>query len=719
MGARHASTQLGVAVVACAAGTNAPASTKAAAPTITRVLDIVRSFLGGRADLPVVAGAGVASVADRCRRGVGRTGDGRGRRARPEPGETAASKAEVDRELHEARRRADVERTAASRTRRLAVGLAAALVLALVAATGATWFQRQASDRATEAATVSNEADANRLAALSTSVRSLDRSLLLAAQARRIADTPATRDGLLTTLLAHDRAWHVLQLTGRPSSAALADDGRMLFLNLPLEVLAWPVGSDEDPKVVLRWGRKYGIIAASPTEDLFAAWSLKDDDTNRIGVFDSGGRRRLLLDDLPYADEQPRGLAFSRDGRSLYVTMLDYSVPDLIRSYLREYDLRTGRLVRSKLFDRSTAGAWLQSALSGNGRTALSWVMDGSGPATMLNVRSGRRARLRVVDRPSEVQSFFPLDDGAAAAWQDGALTLYDEAGRTTQVLQAHRGVVTDLAVSPDRSWAVTADNAGAVLVWEVDPATGTWSRPSPLTGHDGALVALAVSPDGHDLVTVGEDRAVVDWDMTSAAGLAHPLPGLGDSWMSNRPAEVVPGELLVAPTRRAPGKLDWWEQDRSNVFATFIDPRTERVVDRVFAGRSMGYIFGSSVSVSPDRSMVAVTYGFGTVVLDAQTHEEVARIVLDDAQFFGEQKPEAVWCSAWTPDGDRLLLCADGDQFNFTDGGLVVVDTTTWQPAAKRVDIGGAAQTLEFSPDGSLLAAGLTQPDADDPRER
>ncbi|MGZ8736673.1 MAG: nSTAND1 domain-containing NTPase [Nocardioides sp.] len=625
----------------------------------------------------------------------------------------AASWNLVDAELREARRRADTERGARRRTRRLATGLAAALVLALVAAAGATWFQQSASDRAAEAAAATTEADANRLAALSRSVRSLDLSLLLAAAAMRTADTPATRDGLLDSLLTHNRAEQVLQLENRPYSAVLADRGRMLFLNMPSEVLAWPVGSDQEPEVVLRWGHKFDYMAASPTDDLFAAWSWKDDETPRLGIFDSQGGRRFYLE----GDEiggHPRGMGFSPDGLRFFYTVLDERSPDIHRSWVREYDIASGRLLSKRLVQRSPEpGAWLSSSMSRDGRWSVSWVQDESGPARMLDTRTGRLVDLRVPDRPTEALWFYPLSSGAAQPWEDGSVVLYDGTGRVAQVLQAHQDVVYDVVEAPDGSWAASADDSGVVVIWDIDRRTGIWSQRETLQGHSGRVVALSIAPDGATLMTASNDRAAVLWDMTDRAGLGSTVPGLESQWMSNRPAVVEPGELVVVPTRGAPGKREWWQQVR--VSATFLDPRTSEVVDQVYVGDNMGFIFGSSVSVSPDRSMVAVTYGYGTVVLDAQTREELARIELPDVELFGERKPENVWCTAWTPDGSRLLIGAEGDEFDPDDGGIVVVDTSTWEVADQRVDVEGGVQTMEVSPDGKLLAVGMVVPSVDE----
>ena len=73
-------------------------------------------------------------------------------------------------------------------------------------------------------------------------------------------------------------------------------------------------------------------------------------------------------------------------------------------------------------------------------------------------------------------------------------------------------------------------------------------------------------------------------------------------------------------------------------------NPRTSETVDQVYVGDNMGFIFGSSVSVSPDRTKVAVTYGYGTVVLDAQSHHtslyERHGFVVDGPEFLDDGIP-------------------------------------------------------------------------------
>jgi WD40 repeat protein len=117
----------------------------------------------------------------------------------------------------------------------------------------------------------------------------------------------------------------------------------------------------------------------------------------------------------------------------------------------------------------------------------------------------------------------------------------------------------------------------------------------------------------------------------------------------------------------------------------------------------------GSSVAVSPDGAMVAVTWGLGTTVLDARTRREIATIELPpngSSLPSGETLPATpVWSAGWTPDGRTLLLGANvGDIVEPTGGYLVAVDTGTWQVRKKTIDTGGGQQ-IELSPDGRLLA--------------
>ena len=225
-----------------------------------------------------------------------------------------AGVAQAQEELVAARERAAAEAAGRRRTRRLAVILAAALVVALVSAVVAIAFQRTATDRATDARAAETVADANRLAALSSSARALDVSLLLAAAAVRTADTPATRDGLLNALVEHRRATEVHQI-GKEGiyETALSADGRTMMITVgggSPEVLAWKTGSSEPPKRVTAWWPEN--IAVSPDgKTLVASATFTGSPSIR-----SWTRDLTPGPDLRFRDLQgfPRDIAFTPDG---------------------------------------------------------------------------------------------------------------------------------------------------------------------------------------------------------------------------------------------------------------------------------------------------------------------------------------------------------------------------------------------------------------------
>ena len=273
-----------------------------------------------------------------------------------------ASRAWAEAELGQARQRV-------RRTRRLAAGLAIALVAALVAAGLAVRYQRNADARAADADVATTVADANRLAALSTTVGPLDLSLLLAAEAVRTANTAETQDGLLATLVEHRRAVLTARLGDHASDAALADGGRTLFVTLfgaAASVGAWPVGTFAEPQTV--FDQEPDDIDGSPTDDLVALSWFGDE--GGLLVHDATGRELLALEGSTLGGA-PADIVFTQDGRHLLVLLVTDAGPTV-----RELDLTSRAWRTIARANQITGDDVSEAAFSDDASAVVVWTEE-------------------------------------------------------------------------------------------------------------------------------------------------------------------------------------------------------------------------------------------------------------------------------------------------------------------------------------------------------
>ena len=135
-----------------------------------------------------------------------------------------ASRAAAEREVADARRQAEREAHISRRLRGLLAGLAAMLVLALIAGGLALTLRGRAERQALVA-------DSGRLGALALTEDQLDRALLLARQGVALDDSLESRGDLLAALLRSPAATAVIrpQLDGI-TPLGLSPDGRLLAM---------------------------------------------------------------------------------------------------------------------------------------------------------------------------------------------------------------------------------------------------------------------------------------------------------------------------------------------------------------------------------------------------------------------------------------------------------------------------------------------------------
>jgi WD40 repeat protein len=630
----------------------------------------------------------------------------------------AASQQQVDIELQGARDQIARERRARHRTRRLAVGLAAVLVVALVAAVMAVRFQRAADTRAAVIERNSVIADATRLAALSAGAGAMDVSLLLAVEAVRLADTPQTQDALLGSLLAHHRAVTTMTPDEELLDTALGGGGT-LFLN-GASILTWPVGSGierprrpdrpEHPRYWYGWE----VRDASPTQDLLVAGGVTvgTDKAEHlwVGVTTPDGGTRYLIAPGEAAG-LPFGVSFTGDGRRVNLFWFLPADADSGREQMTwgvtEIDVADGAH-RDTGISGTLPGTAPQPAatISDDGRRAVVYDdVTSSLPSTLVDLVDGHQVHLQVPARAAASTGFRALSSGAAQLWADGAVTLYGSGGRPLQQVTPRPGPVRDVVAAPDGTWAATVGGGGAITLWDVDAPTSQWVLRESFAGHAGDVIEAHITADSRLLVTRGADNRIIVWDVTEAGGFGTPVGGYGDRWLAGPPEVIEPGQLVVAPTRPVSDSVEGEEvaHDTAGLAATFLEPGTGRVVDHIDVGsiEVSGFRGVPSMAVSPNGRMVAISTGLSTTVLDASTRTRLATIDLPpDGDLGSDFRPlpaDEVNCVGWTPDSARVLLCSEGD--------LVVVKPNGGE-VERHVPLGGiVAQAIATSPDGRRMA--------------
>ncbi len=116
-----------------------------------------------------------------------------------------------------------------------------------------------------------------------------------------------------------------------------------------------------------------------------------------------------------------------------------------------------------------------------------------------------------------------PAGRYVCAGAQDNSVLRWDIASGTKTVLAGHKSWVRALAMVAKERLLITGDYQGRLLWWPLDAET-----PAPvraLDAHRGWVRAVAVSPDGQRLASCGNDQLVKLWSATEGK-LLRELPG-------------------------------------------------------------------------------------------------------------------------------------------------------------------------------------------------
>jgi WD40 repeat protein/DNA-binding SARP family transcriptional activator len=591
-----------------------------------------------------------------------------------------ASRAATEREVDDARRRADREARTSRRLRGLLAGLAGVLVLALVAGGLALDLRGRAERDALVA-------QSRRLGALALTEDELDRSLLLARQGIAFDDSLETRGDLLAALLRSPAATAVIRgpVGGRldgMSALGLSRDGRLLAVGDADGTVSIfdtrthrPISRDfqaQDQVTDLKFSPDGSLLAITTTELTDPVW-LWDVRVARV-------RRKLARRGQPDASIEARYVEFSADGRTLVALTGDTTKrPGFGNAYLTRWEVASGHRLQGPVLVSRHGGDVMAAAPDG----ARLVVVNGA-EVLVESARTFRRLRRfpHDIEEPQTfVASLSPADGRTLALGSsDGWAEFLDlETGRRRRTIGQHASAIYSIRFSPDGRTLGTGSTDLTVKLWDV--ASGQLRE--TLQGHEGRVGALHFSRHGETLYSSGS-KNVIAWDLEGSHRLGRPFPFAGPP-----PTTVNCGSsFAISPDGSLLATPAGTQADHVTL-RSFLSPR------RVLRSLAPGVGQVSALAFSPDGTRLAVA-SEGTadpVLVDVASGKVLRR--LTGRHFDGS-------CSIrFSPSGQQLATGSPSPHPRAT-----VWDVTTGRPIHDFPRPGDSDVQVAWSPNGSMLAA-------------
>jgi len=599
---------------------------------------------------------------------------------------------ELEREFLAASREAseretERQRRANRRLRGLLVGVAAFLVVALVAG-GLALVQRS---RARRSAAV---ADAQRLGSQAVVEDELDTSLLLAREAIAIDDSVHTRSTLLASLLKAPGAIKVLPGTGdRVLFVKQSSDGRVLATTDNIGGIAI---YDTEAMELLRTVHRAedgAPIAVSPDGSTVVQGVSGNSGVSLafISVADGTIRNVPLPDGAEFAGGDP--LVYRPDGSEI---LSIESRPGADGPLIVRRDAVTGEALAAHPLDVANPDTL---NISDDGST----LAVGSFGPDVTTIMDAETFEVKATFKRKGSPSAFDLaPDGTTLAVgnDDGSVEIVDVAIGDRRILQGrHTAAVQGVGFSPDGSTLVTTGDDRDVIEWDVEGG----ALREILHGHAGRAFGPAFDRSGDTAFTVGLDGRVIAWDLTSERRI-------GRRFDYANPSSFGDGDLLMAST--PDGSLFAYSGGNGRVVvqapgastpAWETDPWTDEQFRKILSGDDAFAPFEtdlvSSLAFSPDGDVLAVSGQHRQVVTyEASTGSELAR--------WNASKIAWVNSLTFAPGGSLVTANDDGRvaYWDPTTGDLRhELQVTPYQPDPDAFS--GAVATAVPSPDGSTLA--------------
>lgn len=269
--------------------------------------------------------------------------------------------------------------------------------------------------------------------------------------------------------------------------------------------------------------------------------------------------------------------------------------------------------------------------------------------------------------------AFSPDGSTLATANEDGAVTLWDvKTKQLTHILRGHKLNVYDVAFSPDGQMLASGGQDKTVRLWDMN----TKQLLHIYEDHEEDVFAIVFSPDGKILASASKDRTIRLWDIEKKE---QNYIFVGHEDIVNTVAFSPDGRTLASGSHDHTVRL--WDIDTKD-----------------FTHILSGHIHGvGSLAFSPDgKKLVSATDGSGAsysrrdpviYLWDTYTGEQI-QTISGYAPAFNR--------IAFSPDGNALVGATRGNTISFWDANT--------SRSLRKVLPG---TTFAFSPDGHTLAVG------------
>ena len=269
----------------------------------------------------------------------------------------------------------------------------------------------------------------------------------------------------------------------------------------------------------------------------------------------------------------------------------------------------------------------------------------------------------------------------------DGTARIWDVNAGQEVSRRSHDDEVGIVAVHPSGKWVASGSDDGAIQIWE----TSTGDLVSQFM-HDSAVHDLAFSPDGMQLVSGSSDGTARVWNVFTGEELSRMVY---NSFVAT--VAFSPDGKWVASGGCDEFDVEWACRSGS---ARVWEAKTGRELSRV----DYGY-YVLAIAFSPDGSWVVAgvaPWGNNLQIWEAST----GKVVSTMSSFH----KSGVWTVAFSPDGNWVAAGGcdkrSGMKTPCYEGSARVWDSTTGEEVAL-LPHAGDVQTIEFSPDGKLIASG------------